>query len=382
MTPRPLRVSFLLHRPDYAGGTERATFLVARALASDSRLDVSIVGLERTAKRPFFERDLGVPLQHLVDARRQDRQDRRPSRLVKDTWQSDFSESTDEALAAWFASAAPDVVVTTTPGLLAATAELAPPSTRIVVIEHRASVVRGPTAEPLLMYGPRADALVSLSDAGTAWWREVLGSDSPPVATIPNPLPLERALRSSLRRPTVLAAGRMVTSKQFTAIVRAFGDAARPGWCLRLVGEGPRAASVRRAVQRRGLCDRVDVIPSLPDLSTEFAKASIVVMASRAEGQPLVAMEAQRAGVPVVAYDCPGGTSSVVTHGRNGLLVPLGDREGLAAAIRSLMDDPDRRRQMGAAAWVDRHRFAPTTVARRWGEVLLAVGDSPVRRSR
>lgn len=379
MTAR-VKVAFVLHRPDGSGGTERATFLLTRALKEFPQLEVSIVGLERTLRRPFFDADLDVPLQHLVDARRADPQ-RRPSSLVKPGWRSDFSEATDRAYEEWLATARPDVVVTTTPGLLAVTAQLAPASTRIVVIEHRASQLRGQTAEPLWEYAPKADAIVALSDDAAAWWRTTLGDASPPLATIPNPLPLARALRSPLRRPMVLAVGRMVPSKQFPAIVGAFAHARRPGWRLRLVGEGPDASRVRQAVRRRGLCDHVDLIASLPDLTSEYAKSSMVVMASRAEGQPLVAMEAQRAGVPVVAYDCPGGTASVVTHGRNGVLVPLDDDTALADAIGAMMDDPDRRREMGAAAWVDRRRFDPADVARRWAEVLVKVGTASSRRS-
>jgi len=376
-------VVFLVHRPDYAGGTERATFLVTGALAADPRLDVQIVGLERTADTPFFADDIRVPMTTLVDIR-DGESVRRPSPLVEPDWQSDFSTDTDAALAEWLQRHRPDVVVATTPGLLAVASILAPATTRIVDIEHRSSAVRGGSGIPLHRYGPGADALVSLSDEGTAWWRATLAeNDDPPVlATIPNPLPLEGAPRSALRRPTILAAGRMVRSKQFDVIVEAFARGRRDGWRLRIVGEGPEAGRVRATVRREGLCEQVDLIASLPDLSTELAKTSILVMASRAEGQPLVAMEAQRAGVPVVAYDCPGGTSSIVTHGRNGLLTPFDDVDALATAIRSLIDDSELRRRMGDAAWADRHRFAPALVAEQWAAPLLDIASRPPRRSR
>ena len=379
-----ISVVFLVHRPDYAGGTERATFLVTGALAHHPRLDVSIVGLERTAAEPFFADDVRVPLTTLVDIRDPD-VERQPSALVEHDWQSDFSTATDAALAEWFDRVRPDIVVATTPGLLAVADLLAPATTRIVDVEHRSSAARGGSGVPLHRHGPSADALVSLSEEGTDWWRSELGEgrvDGPVLATIPNPLPLQSAPRSALRRPVVFAAGRMVRSKQFDVIVEAFARARRDGWRLRVVGEGPDAGRVRATVRRLGVCDHVDLISSLPDLSTELAKASIHVMASRAEGQPLVAMEAQRAGVPVVAYDCPGGTSSIVTHGRNGLLVELDDLDALAAALRTLIDDVELRQRMGAAAWVDRHRFAPDLVARQWADPLLDLASRPSRRSR
>lgn len=296
-------------------------------------------------------------------------------------WQSDFSEATDAALAGWLDREQPDIVVATTPGLLAAVVQVAPASTRIVDIEHRSSSTRGATAEPLRRYGPSADALVSLSASETAWWTDVVGTDGPTLATIANPLPLGSGLRSSLRRKVVLAAGRMVGSKQFDVIVRAFATARSDGWRLRLVGEGPEVGRVRRAIRETGMCDHVDLIAAIPDLTTEYAKASILVMASKAEGQPLVAMEAQRAGVPVVAFDCPGGTASVVTHGHDGLLVPLDDVEALAQALRRLMTDDVLRAEMGTAAWASRHRFAPHLVAQQWADLLCDVAARPPRRS-
>ena len=372
-------VTFLLHRADLAGGTERATFLLARELARDRRFDVDIVGLERIADEPFFARDLGTPLTHLVDERVPDPQ-RRPSTLVKDTWLADFSVATDVAVRAWFDRSAPDIVVTTTPGLLALAVQLAPARTRIVVVEHRATQTRVGSAEPLILYGRDADAVVSLSPSSTQWWREKFGQSAPRLDTIPNMLPLDRAPRSALRRPTVLAVGRLVPSKQFEVIVDAFARTEGDQWRLRIVGDGPRLTAVRQAVRRHGLCERVDLIAAVPDMATEYAKAAMLVMASRAEGQPLVALEAQRAGVPVVAFDCPVGTSSVVTHERNGLLVELDDVDGLARAMQRVMDDDDLRRRFGDAAWTDRLRFAPQVVARQWADMLESVSASTPRR--
>jgi glycosyltransferase involved in cell wall biosynthesis len=129
------------------------------------------------------------------------------------------------------------------------------------------------------------------------------------------------------------------------------------------------------------MCDHVDLIAAIPDLTTEYVKASILVMASKAEGQPLVAMEAQRAGVPVVAFDCPGGTASVVTHEQDGLLVPLDDVDALGEALRRLMDDDALRTAMGTAAWTNRHRFAPDLIAQQWADLLCDVASRPPRRS-
>jgi glycosyltransferase involved in cell wall biosynthesis len=57
------------------------------------------------------------------------------------------------------------------------------------------------------------------------------------------------------------------------------------------------------------------------------------------EGAPVVAIEAQAAGVPVVATDA-GGTRTVVADGETGFVVPIGDVEALAECLRRVRDDP------------------------------------------
>lgn len=75
-------------------------------------------------------------------------------------------------------------------------------------------------------------------------------------------------------------------------------------------------------------------------------------------------VEAQACGLPVVASRF-GGFPEVVDEGRTGLLVPPRDPAALAAAVRTLLDDPDRRRAMAAAAPLWAAQFSWSAVADR-----------------
>jgi glycosyltransferase involved in cell wall biosynthesis len=84
-----------------------------------------------------------------------------------------------------------------------------------------------------------------------------------------------------------------------------------------------------------------------PQVMASWMRASIAVVPSVcAEALGLVAVEAAIAGRPIVASDV-GGLPEVVEHGANGLLVPPGDTDALAAALDDLLDDPERRKLMG-----------------------------------
>jgi glycosyltransferase involved in cell wall biosynthesis len=64
------------------------------------------------------------------------------------------------------------------------------------------------------------------------------------------------------------------------------------------------------------------------------------VLSSLIENLPTVIIEALALGVPVVSFDCPEGPREILTHGKDGLLVPLGDIRGLSRAIQDIIDRP------------------------------------------
>jgi len=95
----------------------------------------------------------------------------------------------------------------------------------------------------------------------------------------------------------------------------------------------------------------------------ELADADLLVAPSlRGESFGMVLTEAFAAGTPVVASDI-AGYRDVATDGVDSVLVPPGDAEALAFALRDLGDNPERREQLGDAAWERAQRFAWSQVA-------------------
>jgi glycosyltransferase involved in cell wall biosynthesis len=158
-------------------------------------------------------------------------------------------------------------------------------------------------------------------------------------------------------RPVVLAAGRLAAQKGFGALLEAAAGwrDLRPEPLLVIAGEGPLEAVLKSQAASLGLDARFpghrDDIPAL------LAAAAVFVLPSTWEGQPLILQEALRAGVPIVATRV-GGTP-VLTGEDAALLVPAGDPERLAGAVRSVLTDPalaDRLRKAAA----DRANALPT----------------------
>jgi glycosyltransferase involved in cell wall biosynthesis len=150
----------------------------------------------------------------------------------------------------------------------------------------------------------------------------------------------------------VMFAGRMAREKGLAVLLRAWRSSglSAPSAALVLVGGGPiraRAAATGAAV----LAGEAD--PTA--LRNFYAGSDVVVIPSiptRDFREPwgLVANEAFNQGVPVIATDAVGAAAGgLVEHERTGLVVPAGDADALAGALRRLHDDPALRARLGAA---------------------------------
>ncbi len=175
-------------------------------------------------------------------------------------------------------------------------------------------------------------------------------------------IPLERYAveRSNERRPrNVLFVGRFVEVKGIESLLRAFAIASArlPDTRLILVGSGPQRPAVERWISELGLADRVDLPGFVPqerlrdwfEQAAVFCHPSETTATGEAEGIVVSILEAQAAGLPVVATR-HGGIAEGVEDGKTGILVQEADVRGLARAIGSLLEDDSARARMSRAA--------------------------------
>jgi glycosyltransferase involved in cell wall biosynthesis len=132
-------------------------------------------------------------------------------------------------------------------------------------------------------------------------------------------------------------------------------------WKLELVGDGPERARCERLAASSGIADRVVFHGWQSDPARFYRSASIAALASQPgyESLPNFLVEAQCAGLPVVAFDTDG-VAECFRDGVSGILIPAGDRTRFAAALNELLISRERCTAMSAAArtWA-RKRFDP-----------------------
>ena len=379
----PLDIVFVLFNADGMGGTARSGIAQANALLSlGEGHRVRILSVTRSGAHTHYPLTDGLEVTYLVDVRGErptavsgqpptelaHELAQRESTLVPRSWDALFNGLTDATLRDHLGSVDADVLVTTTPELLAVVAQLAPADVALVHQEHRASSSRVNDMGALLEFAPRADIVVSLTESMSRWLAGRLGGAAPELLVIPNPLPQEPQPRSSLDQKTFVTAGRLAPEKQFEHLVDAFWRIRDeiPGWTLRIWGDGPRADNLAAQVRKLELEGRVELPGTTADMTAEWARASVAVLASRGEGYPLVLQEAMSAGVPPVSYDCPSGPREIITHDVDGLLVPPGSKPALAAAMLRMATDSDLRSRLGAGALARAAAWDATDLAREW----------------
>jgi len=160
--------------------------------------------------------------------------------------------------------------------------------------------------------------------------------------------------------PVVLAVGRLAAQKGFGTLLAAAAlwRDIRPEPVLVIAGEGPLEAELKSQAASLGLT--VEFAGPRSDVPGLLAAAAVFVLPSAWEGQPLVLQEALRAGVPIVATRV-GGTP-VLAGEHAALLVPPGDPERLASAVRAVLTDPALAARLRAAA-ADRAQALPAEAA-------------------
>ena len=108
-------------------------------------------------------------------------------------------------------------------------------------------------------------------------------------------------------------------------------------------------------------------------LAVLYAAADLYVWPAINEAYGMALLEAQAAGLPVVAGDT-GGVGDIVRHGETGLLVPVGDAAAFAEAVMSMLGDEDRLRDMGErAAEVAEREHGLEAASATMGPVLEAL---------
>ncbi|VAX12939.1 Alpha-1,4-N-acetylgalactosamine transferase PglH [hydrothermal vent metagenome] len=230
-----------------------------------------------------------------------------------------------------------------------------------------------------LMY-PYANILVVQTETVRNWAKRYLPDDR--ITIIPNPLESKQQTHR-LNCPIVLpeqyivAMGRMVPQKGFDTLLSAFASLAEDfnHWELIILGDGSERNRLQQQAKKLGIDHRLHMPGRISPSDQILEQAEIFILSSRYEGFPNALLEAMRAGVAVISFDCPSGPAEIIHHGVDGLLVPAQDSQALTQAITKLIQDRKLRQSLGDRAKDVKERFSLEKVMRQWQDVIETVSS-------
>jgi glycosyltransferase involved in cell wall biosynthesis len=237
------------------------------------------------------------------------------------------------------------------------------------------------------LVGRCVNRYIAVSEANGRYLTEEKGLPSQKISVIHNGSDLKRFRHVRCKSPglrqklgfqkeelVLLVAGRLEPQKGHSILLTALPQVRRAFPNVRAVfaGEGALVEPLRRQVSELGLQGVVDFVGFQSNMEEWFSVADVTVLPSFYEGLPLSAIESLAAGTPVVAT-AVDGTPEVVIHERTGLTVPPGAPEELAAAICTLLADPELRAGFGSAgrAWVE-EEFSQEKQIKRTEDLYLS----------
>ena len=206
-------------------------------------------------------------------------------------------------------------------------------------------------------------------------------------AVLPNALDesFMQARYDGKRDDEIVMVGRLDANKNHQLLLRAFAEIhqAYPSVKLKFYGAGLSGSDTRPMLEdlakELGIAEKVFFMGRQSEVRAKIERARIFVLASDYEGMPNALLEAMATGLAVVSTDCPcGGPKTVIRDGKNGLLIPVGDKNALKKALLRLLENPAFAEELGQEAAKLAQELTPEKVCLQWQEQIESMVDAYV----
>lgn len=147
----------------------------------------------------------------------------------------------------------------------------------------------------------------------------------------------------------LVSLGRLVRRKSLDTMVETLANLGRPDVHALIIGDGPERDNLAALAASRGIADQVHFrgFVSIDEKQQLLNNADIFCLPSLHEGFGIVYVEGMQAGLPVLAAT-GGGQEDYLEHGKTGFLIQPRDVQALTGHLKTLCEDAELRREMGA----------------------------------
>ena len=218
----------------------------------------------------------------------------------------------------------------------------------------------------------RFDKFVVLTEEDRRYWGNLHN-----ITVIPNARTFTPSQTADMKNKKVIAVGRYTYQKGFERLIEAWHLIIPdfPDWRLEIVGDGEQQAMLKEMTARYGIENSVVLVPANNEIEKHYLSSSVYAMTSRYEGLPMVLLEAQAFGLPIISFNCKCGPSDIVNNGKNGFLVEESDIPAFASQLRKVMADIELRKKMSRNALETSKKFSVEPVMSRWMQLFKSLTE-------
>lgn len=344
-----MKILFIINSLKNKSGTERVACNLANLFTSELGYDVTILNRETSKSNAAYELSDQVTVEKLCG--------------------SIFSFYTQ--IQKYLNKNKPDFLVVHNMGKLTLLASfLNLRSTKLVSLEHVAFISRPKWVQKLsnLCYG-KVENVVVLTENDINAYKTM----SNKVIKINNisPYPIDKNKTYNDKSNEIIAIGRLTYQKNFEALLESWSLLREnmQDWHLKIYGVGENLLELEQMIVNQRL-NNVSLMGESSEMQKVYENASFFVMSSRFEGLPMVLIEAQIFGLPIISFDCPHGPSEVIHHNIDGILVEDQNIEKLAYSINDLILNVEKRRSFSMAAKNNAERFTKNYILNQWKQLF------------
>lgn len=166
-----------------------------------------------------------------------------------------------------------------------------------------------------------------------------------------------------------VATGRLNNAKNYEMLIDSFHKFLQihPSAKLHIYGEGELKQKLQDKIIQNGNENSIILKGRSEQIDMVLSHAKAFLLSSNYEGMPNGLLEAMAVGVPCISTDCPcGGPRTIITNGKNGILVPVGDIDSMVVALCRVEEDASFSQLISDAAKETAKMFEPSKVYEEW----------------
>ncbi len=166
---------------------------------------------------------------------------------------------------------------------------------------------------------------------------------------------------------------RLHKQKNLYLLIDAFVDfhIIHQDYVLKIYGDGPERDNIVSYLYQHGNTSEIELVGNVSDVHHRIIESAMFVSSSDFEGLSNSMLEAMAIGLPVICTDCPcGGARMIIVDGKNGILVPVRNKEELTKAMERIVTDEKLSQRLSSNAILIREELSIDTISKEWEEIL------------